>query len=31
MEEYKITFPEPCQEDWNKMTQNDQGRFVWVT
>jgi hypothetical protein len=19
---------EPCQEDWNKMTPNDQGRFV---
>ncbi len=24
---YKITIPEPCQEDWNKMTPNDQGRF----
>ncbi|CAN1558379.1 hypothetical protein MCETHM1_02512 [Flavobacteriaceae bacterium] len=24
---YKITIPEPCQEDWNKMTPNDNGRF----
>ena len=24
---YKITIPEPCQEDWDKMTPNDQGRF----
>jgi hypothetical protein len=24
---YKSQF-EPCQEDWNKMTPNDQGRFV---
>jgi hypothetical protein len=24
---YKITIPEPW-EDWNKMTPNDQGRFV---
>ncbi|MFV8353082.1 energy transducer TonB [Flavobacterium sp. XS2P14] len=24
---YKIAIPEPCQEDWNKMTPNDQGRF----
>ncbi len=24
---YKITISEPCQEDWNKMTPNDQGRF----
>ena len=24
---YKITIPEPCQEDWNKMTPNDTGRF----
>lgn len=24
---YKIAIPEPCQEDWNKMTANDQGRF----
>lgn len=24
---YKITISEPCQEDWNRMTPNDQGRF----
>ncbi|QBN19658.1 energy transducer TonB [Flavobacterium nackdongense] len=24
---YRITIPEPCQEDWNKMTPNDTGRF----
>ncbi len=24
---YKITIPEPCNEDWNKMTPNDNGRF----
>ncbi|WP_281636438.1 hypothetical protein [Flavobacterium marginilacus] len=24
---YKITIPEPCQEDWNKMTPNKNGRF----
>ena len=24
---YKIAIPEPCQEDWNKMTPNDQGCF----
>ncbi|OXA84371.1 energy transducer TonB [Flavobacterium hercynium] len=24
---YKITIAEPCQEDWNKMTPNKEGRF----
>ncbi|KAF2507944.1 hypothetical protein EYY60_18525 [Flavobacterium zhairuonense] len=24
---YKITIPEPCHEDWNKMTPNKNGRF----
>ena len=24
---YKITFPEPCHEDWNKMTAYETGRF----
>ena len=24
---YKITIPESCHEDWNKMTPNDNGRF----
>jgi len=24
---YKITIPEPCHEDWNKMTPNSNGRF----
>jgi hypothetical protein len=24
---YKITIPEPCDEDWNKMTPNENGRF----
>lgn len=24
---YKITIPEPCLEDWNKMTPKDNGRF----
>lgn len=24
---YKITIPEPCHEDWNKMTPNDNDRF----
>ncbi|MBE8725395.1 energy transducer TonB [Flavobacterium hungaricum] len=23
----KITIPEPCHEDWNKMTPNENGRF----
>jgi len=24
---HKISIPEPCHEDWNKMTPNDNGRF----
>jgi hypothetical protein len=24
---YKISIPEPCHEDWNKMTPNEKGRF----
>jgi hypothetical protein len=24
---HKIIIPEPCHEDWNKMTPNDNGRF----
>jgi len=24
---YKISIPEPCQEDWNKMSPNENGRF----
>lgn len=24
---YKITIPKPCQEDWNKMTPDETGRF----
>lgn len=24
---YKITIPKPCQEDWNKMTPTENGRF----
>lgn len=24
---YKISIPEPCSEDWNKMTPNGNGRF----
>lgn len=24
---HKIIIPEPCHEDWNKMTPNDSGRF----
>jgi hypothetical protein len=24
---YRITIPEPCHEDWNKMTPNENGRF----
>lgn len=24
---YKITIPEPCHEDWNKMKPNENGRF----
>ena len=22
----KITIPKPCHEDWNKMTENQEGR-----
>ncbi|TDO78093.1 hypothetical protein EV143_103338 [Flavobacterium chryseum] len=24
---HKITIPEPCHEDWDKMTPNENGRF----
>ena len=24
---YRITIPEPCHEDWNKMTPDETGRF----
>ncbi len=24
---YKVTIPEPCNEDWNMMTVNEKGRF----
>lgn len=24
---YKLTIPEPCTENWNKMTPNENGRF----
>ncbi|MFH7003829.1 energy transducer TonB [Flavobacterium bizetiae] len=24
---FKITIPEPCHEDWNKMTRSENGRF----
>lgn len=24
---FKITIPEPCHEDWNKMTPDEMGRF----
>lgn len=27
MKKHKISIPEPCHEDWNKMTPNDNGRF----
>jgi hypothetical protein len=26
MKEFKIRIPEPCHEDWNGMTKNEQGR-----
>lgn len=27
MKDYKLTIPEPCHEDWNKMSPTEQGRF----
>ena len=27
MENFKISIPKPCHEDWNKMTENEMGRF----
>ncbi|MBZ4036176.1 energy transducer TonB [Flavobacterium sp. 17A] len=27
MKKHKITIPEPCQENWDKMTPNENGRF----
>lgn len=26
-QKYKITIPKPCNEDWNEMTPNKEGRF----
>lgn len=27
MKNYKLTIPKPCNEDWNKMTPNQKGKF----
>ncbi len=28
--QYKISIPQPCNEDWNKMSRTEQGRFCGV-
>ncbi len=30
MENYKVNIPKPCQEDWNKMIPNEEGRFCKI-
>lgn len=30
MKKHKINIPKPCHEDWNKMTQEEKGRFCGV-
>lgn len=27
MKNYKLTIPKPCNENWNKMTPDEKGRF----
>jgi len=29
-EQYKLIIPEPCNEDWDKMTETEKGRFCAV-